>query len=259
MSNYVYLGYGKKFEFDKIKNPVKKEKEISVILPTYNEEGNIGKLCEAIADAFSKTDCKNDYEIVIVDDNSKDKTPQIMDELSRKLPVIALHRYSKKGIFSAIQDGIKIANGKYILNMDSDFNHPPKYIPNLLKLKNDYGVVLCSRFVKGGGMPTTLISKIGAVGINTIISIFLGLGVKDINGGYHIMKKSDFEKINFKYPTKFGEFDMELLYKAKRMGLKLKEIPFVYQLRDSGESQMGNKLKMSYYYFKRAFQLKFNQ
>ncbi len=259
MKNYRYVGSGKELEFDELKSSFSKRKEISVILPAYNEEGNIKRLCEEITSIMSKTKYKNDYEIVIVDDNSKDKTSELIDALAKKLPVIALHRYSKRGIFSAIQDGIKIANGKYILNMDSDFNHPPRYILDLLKYKEDYDLVLCSRFVKGGGMPSTLVSKIGAWGINTIISFLLGLKVKDINGGFHIMKKSDFEKIDFKYQTKFGEFDMELLFKAKKLGLKMREVPFVYQLRNSGESQMGNKLQMSYYYFKRAMQLKFEK
>lgn len=257
MSNYVCVGYGKKLEFNEIKKPFKIEKEISIILPTYNEEGNINRLCEEIAKVMSKTEYKTKYEIVIIDDNSKDKTPEIIDALSKKLPVIALHRYGIKGIFSAIQDGIKIANGKYILNMDSDFAHPPRCILNLLKYKPNYDIVLCSRFTRGGDMSSTFIGRLGALAINRITSLILGLGVSDINGGFHIMKKSDFEKIHFKYSAKFGEFDMELLYKAKKLGLKMKEIPFIYQRRNYGKSKMGNKLKMSYYYFKRAIQLRF--
>ena len=257
MKAYKYVGYGKKLEFDELRKPVSRKKEISIVLPTYNEEGNIGRLVRGINKVMSKTKYKNSYEIVIVDDNSSDKTSEMIDKLSKKDKVVALHRYKDKGIFSAVLAGVKIANGKYILNMDSDFNHPPEYILRLLKYKDKYDIVLCSRFVKGGDMPSTFISKYGAIGINRIISNILHLGINDGNGGFHIMKKSDFDRIKFRYEVVFGEFGFELFYRARRLGLKIKEVPFVYRIRDSGESGMGNKLKMSYVYLKRALQLRF--
>ena len=71
------------------------------------------------------------------------------------------------------------------------------------------------------------------------------------------MKKLDFDRIKFRYKVVFGEFDFELFYRAKKLGLKIREVPFVYQERDSGKSAMGNRLKMTYIYLKKALQLRF--
>src|SRR3989344_1267101 len=153
MATYRCVEKGRSIEGDSLRRISNGERKLSVVIPTYNEEC-ISKLVDAIEDNLRKTSMKDNYEIIIVDDGSKDKTPAIMDELAkdRKRNVVALHRKGIRGLFSAVRDGISIANGKHILTMDADFSHPPEIIPKMLSHADKHDIVSGSRFVKGGKM-----------------------------------------------------------------------------------------------------------
>lgn len=259
MIHYRCFGYGIKKEMAIIKKCFNIKKDLSVVIPTYNEAGNIKKLIDSIKKELNGID----YEIVIVDDNSKDRTPEIIDELSKRERVLAVHRLGIRGIFSAIKDGIKISNGKYIVTMDSDFSHPPKVIPELWKYREDYDIISGSRFTKRGDMKAPISRKYGSLLINWVCAAILGIKEKDIAGGFHLMKRKTFERINPQLDAVFGEFDFEIFYKAKKLGFKIKEIPFTYNFREEGESKMGGSapelfglLKYAWIYFKRAIELR---
>lgn len=256
MTSYTITGYNKTINIKELKNPFKIKKGISIIIATYNEEGNLEPLLNAIKTNLSKTEFKNNYEIIIIDDDSKDKTPQIMDSLAKQGNVVALHRHNIRGLFSAILDGIKIANGKFILTLDADFSHPPELIPELLKYK-DYDIVSGSRYIKGGGTEAPFLRSHGSKILNSICSSILGLTVKDLGGNFHLFKKSSLDKIKYRYPARFGEFSFETFYRAYKQGMKIKEIPFVYKFRKQGKSKMTGLAKTSFTYLKRAFQLRF--
>jgi len=260
MVNYVCVGYNKKKILDKLKRPLKVNKEVSIILPTYNEEKNIEKLVQELRKEFKKID----YEIVILDDNSKDKTPAITDKLSEKGDVLAIHRYGKKGYFSAYQDAIFMANGKYIITMDSDLSHPPEIAREFLKYKNDYDIISGSRYMKGGRIEAPFSRKYGSMFLNKFCAWILGLKLTDIAGDFHLMEKDKFMELEFKYNPVFGEFDFELLYRATQKGFSIKEIPFFYKFREEGESAMGmgandalKLAKFAWAYIKMALKLRF--
>ena len=260
MIKYLCVGYDKKKEFDKLKKPFNLKKEVSIILPTYNEEKNIEKLVNELRKEFHGID----YEIVILDDNSKDKTPAIIDKLAKKGDVLAIHRYGKKGYFSAYQDAIYMANGRYVITMDSDLSHPPSIAKEFLKYKNDYDIVSGSRYMEGAGMDAPFSRKYGSMFLNKICAWILGLKLTDIAGDFHLMKKDKFMKLGFKYGPVFGEFDFELLYRATQKGFKIKEIPFIYKFREEGESAMGmgvndalSLAKFAWAYLKMALRLRF--
>ncbi|MDP4039116.1 MAG: glycosyltransferase [Candidatus Pacearchaeota archaeon] len=260
MENYFCVGYRRKIKFDKIESKFGIERKISIVIPTYNEEENLENIVEEIIKNLKKTKFKNSYEIVVVDDDSKDKTPKIMDELARRGNFVALHRFGKRGLFSAVMDGIKIANGKYVLIMDADFSHPPKLIPEFTKYAGKYDIVSGSRFVKGGGNEEPFVRKIGTAILNKSCSIILGLRVKDLGGQFRLFDKEKFSKIKFKYDSKFAEYGMELFYRAKQERFRVKEIPFVYKFRESGKSKMGNLFEvilLGFKYIGRAFHLRF--
>ena len=143
MINYSIIENKIKKEIDEIIIS-KPSKMVSIILPTYNEKENIIRLITAITKEFTTERQNIDYEIVIVDDNSKDGTPKLIDDCAYgDEHIIAVHRLNKKGIFSAIQDGIKLCNGKYFVIMDSDFSHPPAIISKLIsKLLSKITVLL---------------------------------------------------------------------------------------------------------------------
>ena len=249
---YYKCNGAKKLTFEEPKQFNQGQKEISVILPTYNEEGNIGRLINAI-----KSELKNvDFEIIVMDDDSKDNTPKIIDSMASD-KIIAVHRIGKRGIFSAILDGVKISSGKYIVIMDADFSHPPRKLHEFLKYRGDYDLVVGSRFLKKSGIEAPFFRKVSTIILNKACNFISGLGIKDSTGGFHLIRKSKFRKLRFKYPTIWGEFDLELLYLAVKKGWKIKEIPFTYKFREEGPSKSENLLKYAYVYLKRVIQLRF--
>lgn len=242
--------------FDSIRKFVQKNvvqnKDISVVLPTYNEEELISRIIHDLRSVLHK----KKYEIVIVDDNSKDRTPDIIDNFKSD-DIVALHRYNKKGIFSAIKDGIKVTRGNIIIIMDADFSHPPKKILEMLKYADEYDIVSCSRFIKGAYLEAPFVQKYSTILINKMLKLVLfDLGVTDFTGGFHVMKKNKFVDLNTRYDTVWGEFDMELFYRAKKKNYKIKEIPFIYRYRLEGKSKSENYLKYAYYYWKMALRLR---
>jgi dolichol-phosphate mannosyltransferase len=248
---YRYKGT-KTLKLDKLKKIPRARREVSIILPTYNEEENTEKLVRAL-----ETELKDiDFEIIIVDDDSKDKTPEIMDKLAGER-IIALHRYGERGLLSAFLDGIFISNGKYIVTMDSDFSHPPEIITKMWEYRKDHDIVSGSRFVKGGDMKAFLLRKGGSILINKTCASIMGIDLKDLTGNFHLINKKKFNQIEFKYRALFGEFDFELLYRATKLGFKIKEIPFIYKFRSEGSSKMGNLISYAWAYFKMAFKLRF--
>jgi len=225
----------------------------SVILPTYNEEKNIPRMIKEI----SKNLRRVSYEIIIVDDNSNDKTPEIIDSY-KSTRIVALHRYGTRGILSAINDGMKIAKGKFIIMMDADFSHPPKKIFEMLKYCSKYDLVNCSRFAKGGGMNAPFLQKYSTILFNFIIRlIFLDIGLTDYTGGFHVIKKNKFQDLKFEYRYYWGEFDLELLYSSYRKRFKIKEISYVYKYREEGKSKSQSYIKYAYIYWKMALKLRF--
>ncbi|MEK6873891.1 MAG: polyprenol monophosphomannose synthase [Nanoarchaeota archaeon] len=257
MVKYIITGYGKKISRDVIIPITNKKVLLSIVIPTYNEGGNILKLIEKVKEILNSTNFKGKYEIIVVDDNSKDKTPEIIDNLAKKNNFIALHRLEDKGIFSAVVDGIKIANGKFVLTMDADFSHPPEIIPKILSYSNEYDIVSASRFIHGGGMEAPFIRKIGSKILNMLCGIIMGVNIKDLGGNFRLFDREKFLKIPLKYNSVFGEFGFEIFYRAKKMNYKIKEVPFIYQFRKDGKSKMGSLFKYGMAYIKRAFQLRF--
>lgn len=239
---------------EKIKPCSTEEKDFSIVIPTYNEEKNIPKLVNSLNSEL----LGNNYNIIIVDDSSSDKTPDIINQLTKNHNVIALHRKGIKGIFSAIDDGINLSNSKIIVTMDADFSHPPKKVPELLEHIKKFDIVSASRFIINGGIEAPISRKYSTTILNKIIRIILGLRLTDYTGGFHAIKKSRFKQLNFKYKSIWGEFDMELFYRANKLGFRVKEIPFVYKFRTEGPSKSENLLKYAWVYFIRALRLRFS-
>lgn len=218
----------------------------SIIIPTYNESGNIEKLVNKINELVS------DHEIIVVDDGSTDGTAEIIDRLDNVKPI---HRKEKGGIFSALQAGIHQAQGDLILTMDADFSHPPEKLPEMIKWASKYDVVSGSRYIKGGDMNGPGIRSFGSKLINFVSRKILGIKVKDITGDFHLIHKGLLEDIEYKFENKFGEFNMEFFYRAKQKGLSVKEVPFVYHFRKEGESKAEKQIMLGLHYIKRAWEL----
>lgn len=123
---------------------------VSVVVPTYNERGNIRPLVERVCAALPP----ENTEILIVDDNSPDKTAHVVDQLSDRFPVRCLLRQTERGLATAVIHGLRHAAGDRIIVMDADLSHPPESLPALLAALDDPNVQMSigSRFVPGGSV-----------------------------------------------------------------------------------------------------------
>ncbi|MEK6854755.1 MAG: glycosyltransferase [Nanoarchaeota archaeon] len=260
MAKYICIGYKKKKTLKEPKEPFNIKKEVSIILPTYNEEKNIGRLIKELRKEFKK----ESYEIVILDDNSKDRTPRIIDKEAKKGNLLAIHRYEKRGYFSAYQDAISMANGKYVLLMDADFSHLPETAKKLFDLRNKSNIISASRYTKGGVMNAPFLRKYGSMFLNHLGIFIIGLKQTDATNEFLIIEKNKFKEMEFRYKAVFGEFDFELLYRAKQKKLSVLEIPCVYVYRKEGSSAMGTGIsdalklmKFASAYIKMALKIRF--
>ena len=211
---------------------------ISVIIPTYNERENLKKIIPMIHDVLKD----RDYEIVVVDDNSPDGTWEIAKELSKEYPVKLLMREERRGLATAVIDGIKIAEGKIIVVMDADLQHPPEYIPRLIEpiINDGVDLVIGSRYVKGGkikewGFVRRLISK-GATFLSHIAVLKLR-GIKDTMSGFFALKKSAIEGVELN-PLGY-KILLEILVKGNIR--RVREVPYVFEKRYAGESKLGSR------------------
>ena len=212
------------------RDPVK----LTIVIPTFNEADNIGRLAERLLELVITRPCA----VVVVDDGSSDGTPEVINSLiDRSDSVVLLSRLNKRGIFSAIQDGIQLLPSEYIAFMDADYSHPPEMVPRLVKEAATYDIVSASRYMKGGGIKAPVKRVIASRGLNGICRFFLRLAATDVLGGFHAMRRTVYNELEFKYPALWGEFDLELFYRAKKLRFSLKELPFIYFFRDFGVSK----------------------
>ncbi|RUA09152.1 MAG: polyprenol monophosphomannose synthase [Fusobacteria bacterium] len=215
-----------------------------IIIPTYNESENIEKLLELIYQV------KNDVNILIVDDNSPDKTYEIVEKLmveKYKDKLFLLKRSGKLGLGTAYIAGFKWALARdysYIFEMDADFSHNPKYIPDFLREIKNYDLVIGSRYVPGGGVVNWgIIRKFISRGGSLYSRIVLGAPIKDFTGGFKCFRRETLEKLNLDKIVSNGySFQVELNYKVWLKGMKIKETPIIFEDRTLGKSKMSKKI-----------------
>lgn len=227
----------------------------SVILPTYNESGNIVKLIETLRKYFSVKRITN--EIIVIDDDSPDKTGLLAQKYFSKVPnVRVIIRKKDKGLASAIRFGIEKAVGKVIVVMDTDFNHEPRLVPRLIEKCKNYDFVVGSRFVKGGGMANKTRENLSYL-FNVLIRIILGSPVHDNLSGFFACRRANLEKLNFdKIFYGYGDYFIRLIYLAKLQGNKFAELPSFYKDREYGVSK-SQFIDMFKDYLASALSLKF--
>ena len=210
-----------------------------IVVPTYNERGNIHTVYQKIFRATKACD------LLIVDDNSPDGTGRIADELAYKdKRVKALHRKGKLGLGSAYVHGMKYAlqrGYENVIAMDADLSHDPVNLPKMLDKIKDHDLVIGSRYVKDGGMVNWnarrfLISQLA----NLYCRWMLGLTQADCSGGYKCYRASLLRKIGMDNVFSPGySFQVEILYRAVRAGGRVVEFPIIFVNRHEGESKLN--------------------
>ena len=232
------------------------ENSVSVILPTYNERENVEEL---IRQVYYYTG-KDLFEVIVVDDNSPDKTWEVVKDLQKRFKNLRLIiRKNESGLPSAVWKGIKESKGNVVVWLDCDLSHPPKLIPKLLKYIEDYDIVCASRYVKGGKDIRPLIRVITSKLINSSAKFILGLKIRDLTSGFYAVKKEVFSKIKL-METGFAEYLIRFSYDAAKNGFKFKEIGYVSVARENGisktEKNFGKFLQDGYLCWKEIIKLR---
>ncbi|MCX6029724.1 MAG: polyprenol monophosphomannose synthase [Chloroflexi bacterium] len=208
---------------------------LTVILPTYNERENIPILIEGIL-----RHVQTPVTVLVVDDNSPDGTWQVVEAIAAREPrVRLLRRTTERGLTSAIWAGIRAADTDAVSWMDCDLAMPPDLIPHLLaRLVAGADIAIGSRYVAGGSDPGhSLMARAFSVTINLFASLLLGWRVRDYTSGFVAARRSVFDKITLR--GDYGEYCIDLLARAQRLGLRIEEVPYACGARFSGESKTG--------------------
>jgi dolichol-phosphate mannosyltransferase len=216
---------------------------VLVIVPTYNERDNLPEIVAAVHEHLPEAD------LLVVDDNSPDGTGALADEIAaRDGKVHVLHRAGKQGLGTAYVAGFKWALGRdyqFLFEMDCDFSHDPKYLPVMLaRARAGADLVLGSRYVDGGGTVNwgpmrKFISRGGSFYARTI----LGIGVRDVTGGFKCFRRATLEALDLDSVSAQGYgFQIEMTYRAIKHGFRVDEVPIVFVDRRVGQSKMSKKI-----------------
>jgi len=222
----------------------------SVLLPTYNERENLPIMVFLLNEVFSKE--RLDWEVIVIDDNSPDRTDQVARELQNVYgedKVVLKPRKAKLGLGTAYVHGLKYAKGDFIFIMDSDLSHHPKFIPRFIEQQRQTGcdVVTGSRYIQGGGVyGWNLKRKAISVTANHLAATLLQTGVTDLTGSFRLFKKPVLETLMKQVTSKGYVFQMEVMARARLNGFAIEEVPIVFVDRVFGESKLGGAEIVSY-------------
>jgi dolichol-phosphate mannosyltransferase len=217
--------------------------EALIIIPTYNELDNLERLVSSVFEVVAEV------HILVVDDNSPDGTGDLADRLAEKDDrVHVMHRAGKLGLGTAYVEGFRwgLERGyEYLLEMDADFSHDPKYLPELLKAaRGGADLALGSRYVNGGGtvnwgLLRQFISRGGSLYARSV----LGVKTRDLTGGFKCFRRGVLEAIDLDTIRSSGySFQIEMTFRTLRLGFHVQEVPIVFVDRRVGQSKMSRSI-----------------
>lgn len=222
----------------------------SVLLPTYNERNNLPVLIWLLNRTF--TTANLDYEIIIIDDASPDGTLEIAKQLQSLYSpshIVLKPRAGKLGLGTAYVHGLKFATGNFVIIMDADFSHHPKFLPEMIRKQKeaDYDIVTGTRYAGNGGVyGWDLKRKLISRGANLFADTVLRPGISDLTGSFRLYKREVLEDVIEKTMSKGYAFQMELIARAKALGYSVAEVPISFVDRVYGESKLGNDEVVAY-------------
>jgi len=222
--------------------PKAKKDKYSILLPTYNERRNLPIITWLLNRTFTENNI--DWELIIVDDGSPDGTQEIAKQLQKAYgPRIQLRaRAGKLGLGTAYVHGLQFASGNYVVIMDADFSHHPKFLPQMIAKQKeaDYDIVTGTRYAGNGGVyGWDLKRKFVSRGANLFADTVLRPGVSDLTGSFRLYKKEVLQKVITSTESKGYTFQMEMMVRAKAMGCTVAEVPISFVDRVYGESKLG--------------------
>jgi dolichol-phosphate mannosyltransferase len=215
----------------------------TICLPTYNEHANLEPMLRALGEVLPEGG-----RVLVIDDGSPDGTGEFADRLAEELPFVGvLHRERKEGLGPAYLAGFRrvLAEGAdLVLEMDCDFSHDPNDVPRLIEAASDADLVLGSRYVPGGGVANWgLVRRMISAGGSLYARLLLGVGVRDLTGGFKCYRREVLERIDLDAISAKGyAFQIETTYRALRAGFRVREIPIRFADREVGGSKMSRRI-----------------
>ena len=213
-----------------------------VIIPTYNERDNIGKVLEPVLGVADR------IEVLIVDDNSPDGTGELADNIAASNPrVHVLHRKGKLGLGSAYREGFRYAlehEYELVFEMDADFSHDPRYLPDFFEAIKDNDLVIGSRYVSGVNVVNWPMRRLLlSYGASFYTRAITGMPIRDPTGGFKCFRRRVLESLDLNRISSDGySFQIEVNFKVWRKKFRIKEIPIVFVDRHSGTSKMSRRI-----------------
>jgi len=213
-----------------------------IIIPTYNELENLPALVAAIFEVTAEV------HLLVVDDGSPDGTGELADQMAAADPrVHVLHRAGKLGLGTAYIAGFKWALARdypLVFEMDADFSHQPRYIPDFIAKSAEADLVLGCRYIKGGGTEDWgLWRKAVSRGGNLYARAVLWLPFRDLTGGFKCFRRKVLEAIDLDGVKSTGyAFQIELTYRAYKRGFRVAEVPIIFPDRRVGQSKMSGSI-----------------
>jgi dolichol-phosphate mannosyltransferase len=215
-----------------------------VIIPTYNEKSNIARLLRLIYGAVPG------IHVLVVDDASPDGTGELIEQLQAadyQGQLFLLKRSGKLGLGTAYIAGFKWAleqGYELVFEMDADFSHNPKYLPQFIEAVANCDVVLGSRYVAGGGVTNwRFLRKLISIGGSIYSRIILSLPFHDLTGGFKCFHRRVLAAIDLDNIKSNGySFQIEMTYRAYLLGFSIKEVPIIFEERLGGQSKMSSSI-----------------
>ena len=224
---------------------------VSIVLPTYNEAGNIADLINALHQCIT-----HPHEIIVVDDNSPDETWRIVEEIALRHPFVRIERRMQNpGLTRSIQHGIDRARGEIICWMDCDFSHPPETMAQLIShVMEGHDLAVASRYIAGGRYKSGL-QWFGAdeSALAVLLSRFMNVGIcwsldprfHDYTSGFIAVRRQVLQRNRLH--GDYGEYFMDFMYRSILQGHRYKEIPFVSTPRRFGVSKTGTTFRQLFW------------
>lgn len=210
-----------------------------ITLCTYNERENIELLIPELLATVPTA------SVLVIDDNSPDGTGDLVNELARdNAQVRVLHRKGKLGLGTATVAGFQYAiqhDFDVLINLDADFSHNPRHIPEMLSHLDRADIVIGSRYVKGGGVLGWGIRRhLMSVTINTFARCILGLRTRDNSGSFRCYRMSCLKRVDWEKTISRGyAFQEEVLYRCARAGCTFIESPIIFEDRRYGQTKIN--------------------
>jgi len=214
---------------------------ISIVLPTYNEAGNIELLIERTLAALGDT--PGGVEVVVVDDDSPDGTWRLVEAKAAVDERVRLvRRVAERGLTSALNRGIQEARGEWVGWMDCDMSMPPEDWPRLAEaLAQGADMAVGSRYIPGGGdVAHAFTGRLFSQIINLYARLLLSWSLTDYTSGFILARRVIFERLTLR--GDYGEYCIDMLYRVQRAGYIIRELPYLCVPREAGESKTATNV-----------------